>query len=77
MALRCQRNTAKIHHTHIKALVAKNEALPSSQNCEAEMVPKMTTWIGIQISGPSLLDMSREGSSAARKPKRKIVMPTL
>lgn len=40
--------------THMRYLVARNDARPFKKNCIAEIRLKIQSWIGIHISGPIL-----------------------
>ena len=46
---------------------AKNEERPLRKACMLATRLQETIWTGIQRSGPSFLEMSWDGSSAARK----------
>lgn len=44
--------------TYMRNRVRRKEVRPESQNCDAEMIEKMTTVNGIHLSGPKRFETS-------------------
>jgi len=57
--------------------VARKLTRPVRAHCEVATTDQRTIWIGIHRSGPIFFDTSWEGSSARRKDRRKMLLPSL
>jgi hypothetical protein len=60
-----------------RALQAKNEDLPESQNWDAATIDHKTICVGIHRSGPIHFETNCEGNSAKRKLSLNTVFPQL
>lgn len=57
--------------------MARKLTRPVRAHCEVATTDQRTIWMGIHRSGPIFFDTSWEGSSARRKDRRKMLLPSL